>query len=244
MARTRHFLTREQFVTVGRRHGCEDVALEASEADARWTRDLALLAGYGHGAAVLTAFQADRAAHAKLLAARPEAVAAKRTTVTARDKQISAAWTWVDRVESALGVRARSDEALSTALDEATPENDDGLAAGIAAMAKLLAANQHELGTDCDAASRLAEAGQLVDVLPSLPGSVQTAKSKVVADTAEIDEYDGRLYVAIRDLNRAGRRAIRNGQLNAKRSEYIFHRLKRSGNPEPQPAAPPETTPH
>jgi hypothetical protein len=46
---------------------------------------------------------------------------------------------------------------------------------------------------------------------------------------------------AIRDLNAAARAAIRNGHLQASMSEYTFHRLKRSGNP--NPVTPPQPTP-
>jgi hypothetical protein len=42
----------------------------------------------------------------------------------------------------------------------------------------------------------------------------------------------------MRDLNSAGRKAIRNGDLLAGIQEYAFHHLKRSGNPNPAPPAP------
>jgi hypothetical protein len=66
-----------------------------------------------------------------------------------------------------------------------------------------------------------------------------------VADTAQIDLFDGKLYMRIRDLNSAGRKAIRNGDLGAGLHEYAFHHLKNSGNASPVPApepAPAKTT--
>jgi hypothetical protein len=74
---------------------------------------------------------------------------------------------------------------------------------------------------------------------------VHTAKGQTVADTAQIDLYDGKLYTIMRDLNSAGRKAIRNGDVRAGLHEYALHHLKRSGNPSPlpAPATKPATTP-
>jgi hypothetical protein len=60
-----------------------------------------------------------------------------------------------------------------------------------------------------------------------------------VADTAQIDRLDGKLYLAMRDLSSAGRKAIRNGELAADVHEYAFHHLKNSGNPKPVPVPAP-----
>jgi hypothetical protein len=116
-----HYVSETQLIVIGRRYGSDDVALEAGEAIARWRRDLAVLGGYGLGQAALDAFVADAAEQTKLRAARPEAVAGKKMSVVARDKQVSAGWAWVDRVGSMLGVLARTDQTLSMALASATP---------------------------------------------------------------------------------------------------------------------------
>jgi hypothetical protein len=50
-----------------------------------------------------------------------------------------------------------------------------------------------------------------------------------VADTAQIDLLDGKLYLWIREPNKAGRRAIRNGHLSSAPQDYAFHHLKHSG---------------
>ena len=239
------FLTDSQFIVIGRRYGCDDVAREATDAAARWSRDQAQLACYGYGSAALAAFEADRAQHDSLRAARPQAVAAKRTAVALRDKQVSAGWAWVDRVTSVLGMLARSDEKLATSLAAARPVDDAGLAAGIVALGAVLSSAKDKLPAEAQADQRLAEVAELCDALVSLTGAVHTSKGQTVADTAQIDLYDGKLYVWMRDLNQAARRAIRNGNLDAGLHEYVFHYLKHSGNasppaPEPQPAAQPQ----
>ncbi len=153
-------------------------------------------------------------------------------------------WAWVDRVTSALGMLARNDEPLATALLAATPTDDASLEAGIQALSKVLSSAQGKLPAEAQADKRLAEVQELCAALQSLPGTVHTSKGQTVADTVQIDLCDGKLYVWIRDLNKAARRAIRNGNLNAGLHEYVFHHLKRSGNPtppapEPQPAPQP-----
>jgi hypothetical protein len=84
----------------------------------------------------------------------------------------------------------------------------------------------------------LAEADALCAALQFATGSVHTSKGQTVADTAQIDFYNGKLCVRMRDLNSAGRKAIRNGDLRADIHEYAFHHLKHSGNPNPATPAP------
>jgi len=214
------FLTDPQYIIIGRRYGSDDVAWEASEAAARWNRDQMQLASYGYGPAALAVFEADRAQHDSLRASRPQALAAKKTAVAERDKLVSAGWAWVDRVSSALGILARSDEALATALVTATPVDDAGLEAGIQAMSNVLSGAKSKLPAEAQADQRLAEVQDLCTGLQSLAGAVHTSKGQTVADTVQIDLYDGKLYVWMRDLNHAARRAIRNGNLNAGLQEY------------------------
>jgi hypothetical protein len=93
--------------------------------------------------------------------------------------------------------------------------------------------------------SAWAEVIPLCTALQASPGTVHTSKGQTVADTAKIDLYDGKLYMRIRDLNSAGRAAIRNGDLRAGLHEYALHHLKNSGNPNPipEPAPAPAPTP-
>jgi hypothetical protein len=233
------YLTDAELSEIGHRYGADEVALEASEALARWKRDLSALAGYGFGQSVLDGVVVNIADHAKLRVARPEAVAEKKLSVAARDKQVSLGWAWVDRVASILGVFARADQTLATALSSATPTDDAGLEAGIRALANVLVENKGRLAADAQADQRVAEVDGLCKALQASPGVVHTSKGQTVAATAQIALYDGKLYVCIRDLNSAGRKAIRNGDLSAGLHEYAFHHLKRSGNPNPVTAPTP-----
>jgi hypothetical protein len=53
--------------------------------------------------------------------------------------------------------------------------------------------------------NRLAEVDAPCAALQASSGAVHTSKCQTVADTAQIDLYDGTLYVCMRDLNSAGR---------------------------------------
>jgi hypothetical protein len=236
-----HFGADAQMIEVGRRYGSNEVALEGSETAARWKRDLTGLALYGHGQSAFDVFQADLAEHARLRAARPEAVAEKKMSVAARDEQFAQGWGWVRRVNSMLGVLARTDQSVATALNTAIPADDVGLEAGIRALAAILTEYQGHVAPDAHADKCLASVDALCTALQTSPGAVHTAKGHTVADTAQIDLYDGKLYLCMRDLNEAGRAAIRNGDLHASLHEYAFHHLKRSGttNPVPLPAPTP-----
>lgn len=214
-------------------------ACEANETVGRWQRDLAVLAGYGFGQVVLDAFIADVRAHEKLRGARPDAVADKRSAVVAREKQVSAAWAWVDRVSAMLGVLARSDQTLSLALAAASPVDDAGLDGGIRALATILVETQGRLPADAGAGDRLAQVDSLCAGLQTAPAVVQTSKGQTISDTAQIDLMDGKLWVRMRDLNAASRSAIRNGDLRAGLSDYSFHHLKHSGSPSPAPTPTP-----
>jgi hypothetical protein len=235
------YLTDAQLTTIGSRFNCDEVAEEANEARGRWQRDVSVLGSYGHGRSALAAFEADITTHEGLRSARPEAVTGKRAAVALRDRHVSDAWAWVDRVRAVLGALARTEQTLALALDTTVPKDDAALEAGIHALATLLADNKAKLDEDAEADKRLAEVEALCAALRASPASVQTSKSRAAADTAQIDLFDGKLYTRMRALNAAARSAIRNGHLQASLHEYSFHRLKRSGNP--NPVSPPAPTP-
>lgn len=241
MPRTSRYVNDAQLITIGRRFNCDDVAEEANEALGRWRRDLSVLGSYGYGRSALAAFEADITTHQGLRSSRPDSVTEKRSAVVLRDRHVSNAWTWVDRVKAVLGVLGNTDQTLALALDAAVPGDDAGLEAGIHALATLLVENKAKVDEDAEADKRLAEIDDLCAALRASPANVQTSKSRSMADTAQIDLYDGKLYTRMRDLNAAARSAIRNGQLQANLREYGFHRLKRSGNP--NPVTPPAPTP-
>ncbi len=223
------FQKQDRLIAIGRRFGSDIGAIEAIEAAARWARDQSALASYGFGAEMRARFEADRHSHDGLRVSRPLAVAQKRTSYAIRDEQISRGWAWVDQVTSTLGALALTDHELGTRIAAAKPADDAGLEAGILALAQILATQKDKLSAENQAEQRLAEANDIAAAVATSPGDVHTRKGQAMADTAEIDLLDGKLYIWILELNRAGRRAIRNGHLKAARQEYILHHLKRSG---------------
>lgn len=241
MSNKTSFLKESQLIIIGRRFGSDAVALEAAEAAARWSRDQTVLASYGFGATVLVRYEEDRRKHEALRVSRSQAVANKKNSYATRNQQMWRAWSWVDMVRSTLGVLALTDDVLATEVAAAKPEDDAGLVAGIQALAKILGGVKDRLPADAQVEQRLTEATGLVAELDSSPGSVHVSSGQTVADTAQIDLLDGKLYLWIRELNKAGRRAIRNGHLPGAPEDYAFHHLKHSGKAAPAPA--PQPTP-
>lgn len=228
-------LDRSDYVVIGRRHGSAVVAREAELAEARWERDLPGLTRYGHGPAALARFRALRAAHQQAMSGRPQAVNAKSHLLLDRDRQVSAAWAWMDMARSLVGPLARGDAKVAVALGNALPENDAGLLSGLDALRSLLAELEGRLDEDANVAELLGEAAQIRAALDGAYGQVHSARGLALEDTAELDRLDGELYVRIVDLNAAGRRAIRNGHLAAGLSEYRLQFLKRTGRTLPAP---------
>ena len=235
----------------GKQHASEPMAIESSEVQARWVRDQAALALYGHGPTRLAAFQALLAEHTRQREGRPEVVAEKTHAVRERQQTVEDAKTWVGRVYAGLLTLARNDLQLGGRLYEAYPDVDGELEGSIGTLATILNEVKDRLPSDFQAEARLAEVPDLQSRLATAHGTVSTAKAKRVADTAAIDLLDGKLYYMIRDLNDAARAAIRNGDLQAALAEYRFHHLghRRRLDPDepadsPTPAVspiPPET---
>ena len=127
------YLTDAQLTTIGSRFNCDEVAEEANEANeanearGRWQHDVGVLGSYGHGRSALAAFEADITTHEGLRSARPEAVTGKRAAVALRERHVSNAWAWVDRVRAVLGALARTDQTLALALKATVPKDDAGL---------------------------------------------------------------------------------------------------------------------
>jgi hypothetical protein len=230
-------LTDKKYTVIGRRYGSDEMAAQGVQAAGRWSRDVAVLARYGHGQAELDAFNALREQHAVLRIERPEAVTAKALTVQERAARLVAARHWVNQVSSLLGSRARADAALAQQVNDALPADDAGLDASIGTLSKLLTEHAARFAADAGVPECIAEAEAVRAGLTEIMGSLATAKSATRADTAEIDLLDGRLYISIRDLNRAARRAIRAGKLNAATADYRFD--SGAARKAPAPAATP-----
>ncbi len=227
--RAKKSLTDKNFQAIGQRYASEDVATETSEASARWARDVEGLALAGFGPEALAEFEALRSQHAALRTARPAAVAAKKNAVQNRDRHVSAGWAWVDLSSGILGRIARSDAAVATELASALPSDDSELGDGIGAMAALLTRYQDRVPASAKVADRIAESAGLIAALSDAPGQLAEAKAAPVADTAEIDVIDGKLYMTTRDLYDAGRKAARNGRIASRPSDYTFKHLNQGG---------------
>jgi hypothetical protein len=230
-------LTDAEYVAIGRRRGSEDIAEEAARASARWSRDLPVLAAYGRGQALLAEFEALRAEHGALLVARPEMIAAKRGVVRERAEQVALARHWVGRASSLLETLGHQDAALAERFNAAAPADDSALVAGIGALTRLLQEVASSLPEDANVPELVEEAPALMAALSNVAGAVSTAKSATVADTLEADRLDGKLYVTMRELNRAARRAIRAGKLKADPSNYRFERGSARNKSAPTPRA-------
>jgi hypothetical protein len=226
-----------QYTVIGRRYGSDDIAAEAIRAKACWARDVGLLATYGYGQAALVGFDGLLTEHARMRESRPEVIAAKRSVVRERAGVVASGRAWVNQAVSLLETRAREDQRLAERLNAAVPADSSGLDASVGALSKLLTEQATSLPPDANVDALIGQGANLLEDLRAAPGTVTTAKSAKVADTADLDRLDGRLYVAMRDLNRAGRRAIRAGKLGAAPTDYRFA-FRRSAGKEPTPPAP------
>ena len=72
-------------------------------------------------------------------------------------------------------------------------------------LATLFVEGKAKLDEDAEADKRLAEVDALCAALRGSPASVQTSKGRTVADSAQIDLFDGKLYMRMRDLNAVAR---------------------------------------
>lgn len=193
-------------IKTGKQHGSENIAVEASETAARWARDEAPLALYGHGPTTRAAFEALRADHTRQREGRPEVVAEKSRAVREREAAVADARTWVDRVGSAILTLARNNDSLAGRLAEALPDDEGQLEGSLGTLSTILDEVKAHLPPDFDAAGRLAEVPTLQSRLATVHGTVGTAKARRVADTTAIDLLDGKLYFMMRDVAPAGGR--------------------------------------
>lgn len=227
MSRRIRTLEEKDYIATGARYASEDMAKEASYALARWGRDIDIMKRYGYGNKALNAFKALIAEHAAAMKDRPAGLQFKRTTVQERNSAVLKAWEWVKRAESLLTPQARLDADLANGLMEAVPTEDSGLPAGIGALAELLEANKAALDPESGVDELLSEAPGLMSI-SSGPGEVKGAKTKTEEETRELNLLDGKVYIAIRDLNVSGRRAFRKLGNDVFVKEYKFHALNYS----------------
>jgi len=228
------------YVRIGRGFHSDDVAKEAAEAMERWRKDMEFLRGWGYGAKTLAAFVVLAEAHGKLRAARPEAISAKSNSLEERTQLIEEGWEQVNKTVGALSLAATRVPEIAADLNATVPTDDAALSAGVKAMAKLLTKHAAELDEEFDAASIVARADVLGDLLAAQIGAVGSAKQATKDDTREIDLMDGQVVVVIRSLNKTARKAFRVLGNKVKVQEYHYNHLARSmakAKPEPAPGA-------
>ncbi len=216
MGRTR---TEADYLRIGRQVGSDTIADEADHAATRWQRDVQALARYGWGATRLAQFNTLREQHRQLRESRPEAIAAKTMAVEASSTLRQSAKAWEGRVTSLLEPLAIDDSAVDADLDAAL-DKAKGADALVGALLSTLSKYESRLPQDAALPECLEQGRELQAALVDAAGKKPLAFAGTIADTREIDVLDGRLSVQISGLNRAARRAIRAGALNATLTEY------------------------
>ena len=229
-------LNDDDYARIGRNLGSDNLHREAEEGLARWERDLAVLALYGFTTEELDRFRGWFTLHGELINQWSEIIARKKSTLAERDRHLHAAWTWVEQCAAILGRLSAGDEALVHRFNEVYPEDDADLWRAVEPLAALLEARKGSFPASVPVQALLDEAPALRGTLAELFGRAEAAKAAPVQDTREIDILDGRLYVTLRELNSAGRRAIRAGRLTRTPPYYRFNHLRRAPRPTPVPA--------
>lgn len=237
--RPKKAMTDADYTTIGRRYGSNDVFREAQEASAKWLRDISVLKDYGFGQEDMDEFNNLRNEHHQLIEKRSIAVSEKKVTTKTKHAVINEAWTWTAKVDSILGRLARKDNQFSIKLQTTLPSEDPDLYGAVPALANLLRENADRLPPDSGVQNRLSEVEAVMQKLGTIYGEAATTRTKTTEDTLEIDHKDGVLYIKMRDLYEAGRRAIRAGELNVPSTDYRFqflvNRKQTPTDPAPEP---------
>ncbi|MBU1409878.1 hypothetical protein KKD52_11880 [Myxococcota bacterium] len=229
-------LTSDDFVDIGRNVGSDPIHRESQDAIGQWERDIDELEKYGFTREELAQFKEQFRVHHDLMIRRSESVARKKGAVEQRDQIIHTAWTWVEQVLSIVGRRVAGNPGLVQRFNEVYPANDAGLWRAIEPIATLLREHQGAFPEAVPVQALLDEAPQLRERMSEIFGKTDLVKAEPIQDTREIDELDGRLYVTIRELNAAGRRAIRAGRLTRQPPYYRFNHLRKAPRPTPTPS--------
>ncbi|MBU1221584.1 hypothetical protein KKF34_08960 [Myxococcota bacterium] len=230
-------LSTSDFINIGRRFACEDIAREVQDILARWQKDVAVLGEYGYGEESLNKFRALRNEHVALMDRRSQGVSEKKLSIVAKNEIIEEAWVWVDKCSALLGSLARMDEVVGTHLREALPDGDTDLESSVAALGELLKNNAGNFGPTAKVEERLSEVGVIKEKLSEIYTETARTKSVTILDTADLDLLDGKLYIIMKDVNEAGRMAIRAGNITGIGNAYRFSYIK-NGKQKPTPANP------
>jgi len=229
-------LTDDDYIEVGRSIGSDAIHREGEDAVGQWERDIDVLEKYGFTREELAQFKDSFQVHQELLTRRDETIARKKGAVASRDRILHAAWIWFEQVSSIVGRLAAGDAELVRRFNEVVPTSDAGLWRAIDPIAALLREHQGAFPAAVPVQALLDEAPALRQSVTEIFGRTELAKAEPVQDTREIDEQDGRLYVTMRELFAAGRRAIRAGRLTRQAPYYRFNHVRKAPRPTPTPA--------
>lgn len=216
-------LSKTDYIKIGKRYASTTIQYEASIAAARWSRDIEVLSEFGFFQSKLDEFNQLRDEHSKLIEKRLDGVSGKKITQLAKNETLINSWNWIHKVSAILASFARSDKELALRLKTIMPKDDRDLLSSISAMALLLNEKKSSLPPEAKVDLRIEESVTFCEILDAISGEVSNLSSQAVMDTAEIDLQDGKLYIMIRDLYAAGKRAVRNGLLSQNIKDYQFN---------------------
>jgi len=232
-------LTQDDYTKEGRRHGSDKIARECQEMIEQWRRDLPVLQRYGQTRARFDLFLQLVDKHRLLREKRPNFLAEKEGAVRERNDQVETGWELAQQAVSVLTPVAREDADCASRLKLAMPTGDLDLSRALGSLAALLEEKAGLYPAEAQVPALVAAMKPVQERLGVIFGLVDEAKGRPVADTAELDELDGRLYLMMVDVNAAGRRAVRAGLIPSRPPFYRFNHLRRSTRKNPDPVAPP-----
>jgi len=232
-------LTKEDYTRQGRRHGSDKIARECQEMTEQWRRDLPVLQRFGQTQARLDLFLQLVDKHQVLREKRPNLLAEKEELVRERNDHTETGWALARQAVCVLTPMAREDADCASRLKLAMPTGDLDLARSLGSLEDLLKEKSAALPPEAGVQSLLEAVKPVRERLSVIFGMVDEAKGRPVADTAEIDELDGRLYMMMLDVNAAGRSAVRAGLIPSRPPFYRFNHLRKSSRQNPDPVPPP-----
>jgi len=232
------------FEMIGARHPSDKMQLEATTTYTRWSEVLDVMTEFGLGPDELAAFFALIEQHRAALATRSNKIVAKGLSIEDRNAVVNDGWAWTAKTITTLKGLSRTDAETARRINESRPVEDTDLASSIENLSDLLSSKADKISPAIPVQKRLDEAKELVARLHNVFSDAENAKGKPMEDTAELDILDGKLYVIIRDVNEAGRAAVRAGLLPDRAPYFRFNHIGPAAYRRSMPAAPaPEPTP-
>lgn len=236
---------------IGSRYGSVAIQQEIQTVIARWKEFIDVMTTFGFGPDELAEASALAEAHLAAINLRSQSVVQKGLSLDARNAAINAGWTWYAQATGMMFRLSRTDAEVARSLNEARADEDTELVNSITMLKLVLQSKGSLLSPAIPVAARIAEADDLITRLQTVFGDAANAKGKPMEDTAEIDELDGKLYVIIRDFNKAGRAAVRAGLLPDRAPYFrfnhigagVYRRKATEDGPETDPTSPEDDGP-